>query len=205
MQTALVGRHFSEVEVDMSETKREGRPEQHQEPVQSGAGAGQAFMAQDERLDAGHAERYGAGAHGGSLGAAGADAMHQVGDIGGEAVSTSRNVLRGAIGATEEVGTGLVGGAAHLATDVVHGVADLGFEIRNGATSLIGAVGDIGSAAVNTVAHLLVDVVGGVRQVVSAAVGNHGDTQGEVRGTPPAQRGLQGRQPGGGAEETTRH
>jgi hypothetical protein len=86
-----------------------------------------------------------------------------------------RGAVRGAVATTEELGTGVVGGASHIATDLVHGVTDLGYEVRNGATGLIGAVGDIGSAVIHTAAGLLVEVVGGVRQVVSAAIGDHHD------------------------------
>jgi hypothetical protein len=171
----------------------------------TGAGTGPGMMAEGQAP---------AGDAGGrtSLGAAGTNAIHTMGDIGGSAVGTTGNVVRGAIGATEEVGSGLVGGVAHVATDIVHGVTDLGYEIRNGATGLIGAVGDIGGAAVHTVTNLLVDVVGGVRQVVSAAVGHHdgGTTIQEPREMSGTGRGesIPGAPPISGSpqpERTVRH
>jgi hypothetical protein len=99
------------------------------------------------------------------------DAMQSMGDIGGNAIHTTRGVLHEAIAATGEVGSDLIGGVSHLAADVVHGVHDVALEVRDGATGIVGAVGTVGGSAVHALTGLLVDVVGGVRQVVGAAVG----------------------------------
>ncbi|TFW27939.1 hypothetical protein [Massilia horti] len=161
---------------------REGSYQQHAPSGAGGPGAPQPeFHAEPPHVTQGTQ-----GAHGGTA----------AGEIHGGAMESGQHMLRGAIGATEDVGTGLVGGVSHIATDLVHGVTDLGYEVRNGATGLIGAVGDIGSAAVTTVTHLLVDVVGGVRQVVSAAVGEHRETT--SRGH---EYGTTGRQQTGGSEQ----
>jgi hypothetical protein len=107
----------------------------------------------------------------------GTQITNTAGDMGSGAALATREAVGGAIRVTEDVAAGLVGGVTHVAAELIHGVRDVGYEVSDGASSLISAAGAVGGTAVHTVAGLLTEVVGGVRQVVGAAMGRNGNGQ----------------------------
>lgn len=113
----------------------------------------------------------------------GTQIMNTAGDMGSGAALATRQAVGGAIRVTEDVAAGLVGGVTHVAAELIHGVRDVGYEVSDGASSLISAAGAVGGTAVHTVAGLLTEVVAGVRQVVGAAMGSHGNGQARQSGT----------------------
>lgn len=133
-------------------------------------------------------------AGGGGAGRMISDTMHTVGAVGGSAVDTTHDMLRGAISATGDVASGLGGETTHVAKDLVQGVrgigGDVGLAVRDGATGLIHVVGDVGGTAVHTVRDLLVDIVSGVRDVAGAAVG-----RGAANGTQQGRTGSRANAP----------
>lgn len=174
----------------MTDHKHETRPDDPARAPVAGAAAGSEGGDVADVAPGYSAEAGGGPARAGGLRDTAVNTVESVGAIGGSAVGSARDVLRGAIGATEDVGSGLVDGVAHLATDVVHGVRDVGVEVKDGANVLIGAVGELGGTTIHTVAHLLADVMGGVREVVGAAVGSRAPDGEGARAGPDGAAGV---------------
>lgn len=157
---------------------------------QAGPGSPPEAPRNQQTADAQHGQP-GAGGPGRMI----SDTMHTVGAVGGSAVDTTHDVLRGAISATGDVASGLGGETSHVAKDLVQGVrgigGDVGLAVRDGATGLIHVVGDVGGTAVHTVRDLLVDIVSGVRDVAGAAVGRMpGNGTQQARSGPGAEGPL---------------